>query len=536
MSKLFANVGILTRSILRRDGIRIAIWIFSITLFTVLIGGILPDLYTTGVDRQIMVQTMENPAITVMLGPGYGLDNYTDAAMMAHFMLAFTAIAVGIMSILLVTRHTREDEEEGRTEMVRSLPVGRLSPLTATTLMVLITNVILFFAAGFGLYALGIESMDLGGSLLYGASLGAVGIFFATLTGLFAQLTSNTRSTIGYSFSFVILAYIVRGIGDVSSEVLSLISPLGLILRTEVYVNNYWWPVLVILAASAIIFGISLYLNSIRDLGAGFIATRMGRKNASRFLTSPLGLALRLQRTSILAWIIGIFILGVSYGSILGDLEGFLSSSEMIQQMIPEGEGLNMTERFVTMLMTILSILGTVPVLMYILKLKPEEKNNRTEQLYARAVSRNAMLGSYTMIALIAAPIIQLMSVLGLWSAALFVMEDVISLSTLLKAGFVHLPAIWIMVGGATLFIGWMPRLTGFTWLYLGYSFFIVYLGDILQLPSWMADVSPFGHIPQIPMEEINPLTMIVLILIAIVLIIVGFVGYNRRDIQGERI
>ncbi len=31
---------------------------------------------------------------------------------------------------------------------------------------------------GFGLYALGIESMDFEGSLMYGAALGATGIFF----------------------------------------------------------------------------------------------------------------------------------------------------------------------------------------------------------------------------------------------------------------------------------------------------------------------------------------------------------------------
>ncbi len=46
---------------------------------------------------------------------------------MAHQMLLLTAMAVGIMSILLVTRHTRADEEDGRIEMIRSLPAGRLA-------------------------------------------------------------------------------------------------------------------------------------------------------------------------------------------------------------------------------------------------------------------------------------------------------------------------------------------------------------------------------------------------------------------------
>lgn len=533
MSKEFTNTGMLARFILRKDRIRLPVWLISIVAFTVLIAAVLPDLYTTAGEREIMAETMRNPAVTVMLGPGCGLDNYTDGAMMAHFMLVFTALAVGIMNLLLTIKHTREDEEDGRIEMIRSLPVGPLAPLSATILMGFIANILLSFAVGFGLYSLGFESMDLHGSLLYGASLGAVGIFFASLAGLLAQVTSNARSALGYSFSFFIFSYILRGIGDVGNEMLSLISPLGLILRTEVYVNNYWWPVVVTIGVSIIIFGVALYLSSIRDVGAGFISTRPGRKSASRLLTSPLGLSLRLQRTPIIAWVVGMFILGASYGSILGDLEGFIDSSGILQQMIPESEGFSMTERFISMLMVVLSILGTIPTLIFVLKLLSEEKRKRVEHLLARAVSKNNILGSYTLIAIVAAPIIQLMSVLGLWSAALFTMEDPLPFSTLFKAGLVHLPAIWILVGLAALLIGWSPRFTGLTWLYLGYSFFVVYLGEMLQLPDWMAKLSPFGHIPQVPIEEINFLTISILVLIALVMMVAGFIGYNRRDIEG---
>lgn len=533
MQNLFTNTGLLSWSILRRDRIRIPIWIISLVLFTVMTAAILPDLYTTGAEREIMAETMKNPAITVMLGPGYGLDNYTDGPMMAHFMLVFSALATGIMGILLTSRHTREDEEQGRIEMIRSLPVGPLSPLTSTFIIVALTSILLSILTGIGLYSLGYETIDLAGSMLYGASLGAIGIFFSALTGLFAQVTSNNRATVGFSFSLLIFFYILRGIGDIGNEVLSLVSPLGLILRSQVYVNNYWWPVFATLGISLLIFGLSLYLNSIRDLGSGFLPTRPGRKNASRLLLSPLGLSLRLQRTSIIAWTVGMFILGISYGSILGDLEGFLNSSEIIEQMIPQAEGMNITERFITMLITILSILGTIPILIYVLKLNGEEKRNRSEQILSKAVSRNSLLGSYTIIALISAPIIQLISLLGLWSAGIFVMEDPISLNSLIKAGFVHLPAMWMMVGLAVLLIGFMPKLTSLTWAYLGYSFFIVYMGDMLQLPEWMANLSPFGHIPQIPIEEINFLSLTILTIISILLIGAGLMGYKRRDIMG---
>src|SRR5690625_5655530 len=92
----------------------------------------LTELYTSDVERQALAETMRSPAIAAMVGQGYGLDHYTNGAMMAHQMLLFTGIAVAIMSILFVARHTRADEEDGRIELIRSLPTGRLSNLTAT--------------------------------------------------------------------------------------------------------------------------------------------------------------------------------------------------------------------------------------------------------------------------------------------------------------------------------------------------------------------------------------------------------------------
>ena len=102
--------------------------------------------------------------------------------------------------------------------------------------------------------------------------------------------------------------------------------------------------------------------------------------------------------------------------------------------MIPEAEGFSITERFMTMLMTIMSILGTIPALMYVLRLRAEEKSARSEQLHATAVSRSNVIGSYTLIGIAGTIIIQFVSIMGLWSSAILVMDDPISLQTLLKA------------------------------------------------------------------------------------------------------
>jgi ABC-2 type transport system permease protein len=529
----FLNTGRLARLIVRRDRIRLPIWIISLVLITLMVAISFVDLYKTDEDRQAIAETMKNPAMTAMVGQGYGLDNYTSGAMMSHQMLLFTAITVAIMSILIVTRHTRTDEEDGRIEMVRSLPTGRLSNLNATISVMFGVNVLLALIVGFGLYALGIESMDLEGSLLYGAALGATGIFFTSVTAIFAQASESSRGTIGFSFAVLGIAYLLRAIGDVGNEILSWISPLGWVLGAEVYVNNYWWPILLTVGAAIGLAIVAFYLNSIRDLGAGFLPSKPGKKHASLFLQSPIGLGFRLQRTAIISWAIGMFMIGASYGSVLGDLESFFADIEVMKDLLTPIEGFSLTEQFITMLMAVMSMISTVPVLMMMLKLKGEEKKDRTDHLLSRAVSRNRLMASYFVISIVVSFIMQSLAALGLWSAGTATMNEGISFGTIYSAAIVYLPAIWVMAGIAVLLIGCKPKLTGLTYLYLTYSFFVVYLGGLMKFPEWLGKLSPFGHVPQIPVEDMSYVSVLLLLVVAIVTIVIGFIGYNRRDIQG---
>ncbi|MBS4219844.1 ABC transporter permease [Bacillus sp. FJAT-49711] len=532
-SKYYNETGSLTRFIIRRDRIRIPIWLLSLSSVTYLTAIAFKDLYATDLDRQAIAETMRNPAMTAMVGKGYGLDNYTNGAMMAHQMLLFTAIIVGLMSILLAARHTRADEEEGRIELIRSLPVGRLSNLSATILVLVGTNVLLALLIGFGLYALKIESINLNGSLLYGAAIGVAGIFFTAITAVFAQLAENSRGTIGLSFAVLGASYLIRAIGDVSNEMMSWFSPFGWILSSEVYVNNYWWPILLTVGASVVLFIFAYYLNSIRDLGAGFLPSKPGKKHASVLLQSPLGLSFRLQRTGIIAWTIGMFILGASYGSVLGDIESYFKDIDMLKEILTPTEGFSLTEQFVSMIMSILAMISTIPALMGILKLKGEEGNNRTEHLLSRSVSHSKLLASYLAVSVGSSFLIISMTAIGLWSAGASVMDDGIAFSTIYEAALAYLPAIWVMIGLAVLCSGLAPNLTGLTWIYLLYSFIVVYLGGLLQFPDWMSNLSPYGHIPQLPVEDMDLTSVAILTIIAIVLSVTGFIFYNKRDIHG---
>jgi ABC-2 type transport system permease protein len=137
------------------------------------------------------------------------------------------------------------------------------------------------------------------------------------------------------------------------------------------------------------------------------------------------------------------------------------------------------------------------------------------------------------LVAVLLAIVVQVLSVLGLWSAAAAVLEDPFSLGTTLLGGLSYLPVMWIMVGLAACLIAFAPKRTSLIWLYLGYTFFVIYFGGLLQVPEWIVKLTPFGFVPDVPLETMSlPLTSSLLV-VAIGLALLGLKGYQKRDIQG---
>ena len=534
-TQLFRGTGALVKLLFRQQRFKIIIWLIAIVVITLSAASAYPTMYQDEQSRQAFALTMENPAMQAMLGPGYELTSYLNSVgtLFAHEMLLFSAVAVAIMSILLLGRSTRADEEDGRTEIIRALSVGQLSYLSASIIVVVVTNLLLAIFVGFGLLTLGIEGVDLEGSMMYGAILGTTGLVFGSITALFAQMVETSRGTSSLAFAILIISYLVRAIGDVENDTMSLFSPLGWGVHAKVFMENDWWMIILPILVSLFLLGVTFYLNAIRDVGAGFIPTRKGKKHASAFLKTSFGFVVRQQQVMITSWIIGLFLLGASFGAILGDLETYFADIEFMQAFIVNESGNSMTEQFITLLMAIMSLIGTIPAVMVVLKLKGEENKNRTENFYSRAVSRTKLMSSYFLLGIIVTIIMQLAVAFGLWLVGMTVMEDALGFGTTFTSAFAYLPAMWVVVGLTVLLVGAIPRLTGFTWGYVVFCFVVLYLSGILNFPEWVNNLSVFEHIPQIPVEDFSIATTASLIILSILVTLVGYIGYNKRDITG---
>ena len=123
------GTGALAKLALRRDRIMLPAWVY------VVVGGVAANAYTfaklykTESSRAALVASGEsNPALLFLYGR---LNGDSVGALTAWRYGVWGALFAALMSVFLVIRHTRGDEETGRLELIGSARVGRQAPLAA---------------------------------------------------------------------------------------------------------------------------------------------------------------------------------------------------------------------------------------------------------------------------------------------------------------------------------------------------------------------------------------------------------------------
>lgn len=528
----FTGTGTLIRFALRRDRIRIPVWIAALTAATAGTASSFTDLYPTAADRAGISQTINSPAGLAMTGPAGYLRDYSLGSMMGHQMLGFTAIMVGLMSVLLVVRHSRAEEESGRAELVRAAVVGRHAQLTAALIVTAAANALLGLLTTISLGSAGADGVGWGGAVLYGAALAATGLVFAGIAAVAVQFTEHSRGASGMAMAAVALAYLLRASGDVGDNGLSWVSPIGWAQRTYVFVDNNWWPLLLAVALAGVLVAVAFRLSTRRDVGTGLRQARPGAAAASDALTNPVGLALRLHRGMLIGFGVAMALMGMAYGSILGDAEDMLSNIDAVSDALAEIGGASIAESFAAMIMVVLAILAAVYVVMAALKPRTEELAGRAEPVLATPLSRARWLGSHLAVVLGGGSLVLLLGGLAFGIAGAASVGDAGLIGTLTGAAAAFLPSLWLTGAMAVLLFGLVPRAAALAWAVPVYAFIVGYLGQILQFPDWLTNLSPFGVVPRLPVEEFDATPLIVLTVLAAVLVAAGLRAFRARSVN----
>lgn len=528
-----AGFGALLRFDLRRERFRAPVWLAATVAGGMAVGSAYSGLYATARERAEAVETLQSPAALAMLGPRHYAVAHSFGAMFGHQMLGYLAIVAAGLNVLIVVRNTRADEETGRAELVRSVVVGRHAQLAAALVAAAIADLVLALATGSGLAVMGVSSIDLAGSLLFGTALAAAGLTFAGIAAVTVQISMHARGATGMAVALIGLAYVLRAAGDVSeSGTLSWMSPIGWAQRTYAYVDNRWSPLLLALGLAVLTMAAGFVLSSRRDVGSGLRASRSGRAHASLLLGTPLGHALRLHRGMVIGFAAGVVVLGGMYGSILGSAADMFSGAEQVEKALQQVGGQSVAEAFASMVMIVMAVVVAVFAVIATLRPSSEETGGRAEPVLATGLSRQRWLLSHVVVASLGSVVLLALTGLGFGLFAAMSTSDSGLIVTLTAAAAAYVPAVWVVVGIAVALYGWFPRIAPAAWIVIIYGFVAGYLGKILQFPEWTNQISPFGQVPQLPADAMSWPPEIVLTIIAIVLVTLGLLGFRRRDLQ----
>lgn len=511
---------------LRRDRWMVLWWGIGATLLYYSQAVSVDGLYATQAEFDRAAASMQhNAAFIAMAGPARALN--TVGGQVTWQASAFGAVLSGLMSMFLVGRHTRVEEESGRDELVRAAVVGRLAPMTAAVLTAALANVVLGAMVAASLVSYHLAVAD---SVALGAGLTLCGWVFTATALVAAQLTASARSMYGLAGAAIGVAYALRAIGDVGTPALSWLSPIGWYQAMHPFSGVRWWPALVLLAAAGLALATAYVVSGRRDFGSGLVATRPGPSRAGRGLRTGLGLAWRLQRGSTVGWTLGLFFVGLAYGSIGNDVADLVGSSTASRDMfVPSGADL--VDGFYATSMLMLALIACGYAVSSALRPRAEEDESRVEALLATALPRGRWLLGHVAVTVAGVVVVLAGAGLGLGAGYALVTGDGGALVRLSVPILQYAAPVLVLSGVTRLLVGAVPRAASLAWLPLLLAVVVMLFGELLRLPQWFQDLSPFEFLALVPAQEFRWAPLFALLAVAMLLSVAGQLAFRRRDI-----
>lgn len=522
-----AGTGILILSILRRDRLRIVLWMIGIAGLQIYAVVAFGAIYNDPAELAGYARIVEtSPASRAFSGPGYGLDPPTMGAAISNDTLAFLAAAMALMSMFLITRNTRAEEEEGPAELVAAVGVGPHARSAAALAAVGTVNVALGVILA---VIMVIGDLEMAGSITVGAVSAGCGMAFSGLALFTAQLSTNARVGNAIAGGMLGLAYILRAIGDMSETSLSWLSPIGWAQAARPFADERLGPLLLLLVCAVVLTAAALWLEGRRDLGGGFIHPRPGPARGRPYMARFAGLPLRLLRVAMLAWLAGAIVLGVTYGSVATEVEQIIAENPEISDFLT-GAG-TLTDRYFVIVVLTLSLVATGFATQSLLRIRSEETSGRAELILPSGLGRLRWALGYATVTVGGVILIQAIGGFTLGLGYAWAGGESGSIAELTGAALARVPAVLVAAGLVALLVGVLPRFAAAAWGLLAWFFFLGFFGEALDLPGWLRDLSPFAHVPELPAAAFAATPVVALTALAAALGAVALFSLRRRDI-----
>jgi ABC-2 type transport system permease protein len=515
----------LLRLVLRRDRVIMPLWVLMFAILPYTYATAFDTLFTTAQERIDYARVSAgNAGFVALYGPLRG-DSLGELVVWRG---GFLPVMIGLVALLTVIRHTRADEEAGRTELIRAGVVGRFASLAAaviaTALACTVTGVIVT-ATLIG------QEMPVSGAVALGVVFAVSGWIFAGVGAIAAQLSESARGARSLAVLSLGVFYVLRLGGDISAmgdgrlEWLSWLSPIGWAHRVFPFGTNDGGPAVLTVVAATAAVGVAAYLLTRRDVGGGVLAGRLGPAAAAASLRSPIALAWRLHRGLLFGWTAGFAALGLIFGGVGSSVVQLAEDSAGVSDMFSRIGGADViSDAYFATTAQMCGLIAACYAVQAALRMRDEEQTGHAEAMLSTDVSRWAWAGSHLVFALLG-------PATALFAEGLLAGVVHGDPGPVLGSALAQLPAVWVLAGVTMLLVGTVPKVAPAAWALIATALLILLVGPLLEVDQWVLDLSPFTHVPHLPGASFTAVPLMVLTLIAAALGGAGLLALRRRDL-----
>ncbi|SEF71423.1 ABC-2 type transport system permease protein [Nonomuraea solani] len=531
------GTGVLARLALRRERFIAPWWILLIvTMALVMVSYINRNMAT----YELKVNYTEVIGGNAFLGAlGGGLVEPRLEVLATWRSGGFLYVASAFAALMSVIRHTRREEDAGRSELVLSGRVGRHAPLTAALLVAGGISLAGGTLTAGVLIGIGFEGV---GSIAYGAAIAVAGWVFGGVAAVAAQLARSARTATAIALTALGVAYVMRFAGDASGQMwLKYLSPVGWSHLVQPYQDERWWMLGVSVLAATILYAAAYGLLGHRDLGSGLLPERPGPESAPG-LRGPVSLAWRLHRGLLVKWAAGVAVFAAAGGALSPLTRDLLSRPSVvvdnIKRTLGVSTGASMLGGYSWYLILILAYaVALYPVLMT-LRLRAEEGSGRAELVQATPMIRLRWAAGHLLVTGLGTAALMATAgfVLG-FVYALLVGDVATDLPRFVAGALSAVPAAWCVGAASVLAYGLLPRASvAIAWLVW---FLTAGLGQVAGplYGRWGGSpLEPFHYIGNAMIgPPFAPVPTLGLVAVTALLTAGGLLALSRRDFGAEK-
>ncbi len=532
-----AGAGRLTLLALRRDRISTPAWVVGLSVF---VGATTALFVSDFVDRAYLLEQTR----IVASNAGMRLVGLSSGPTVGGYMLHREFVTLAVLAALLCTsvvvRHTRQNEELGRAELLGATVVGRYAGLFAAVVAATVADLAL--AGGLAAAVLA-NGLPLTGSVLVGASVGAVGLVFVGVAAVAVQLSATGRGATGICAGALGVTFVLSGVGNmlgtvdaagtrVDSAWLAWLSPMGWAQQVRPFGGDDVRPLGLSLLLTALLLVVAGILVNCRDLGRGLAPEHPGHDRAAPGLLSVTGLAWRLQRGVWLGWGLALGLFGLILGSLSEQIRH--ATGATAEWYTRTGGSHVILDAYRTSIIEMAGMFVAVYVVQVLLRLHSDEAGGTLEPLLATHVSRWRWLAGSLVNAVAGATGLMLLFATCMSLGAGHVLGDTAhEMVVLSTAALAQLPGVLVLGAVVVAAVGLLPRAAvPASWLLLVAALALgPMFGPGLGLPPWLLGLSPFTHLPKAPANPIAVTPLVLVTAVCVGLVGMGLVALRRRDL-----